>query len=72
MTTGQIVGIAFVFAGLIDLGLGFLVVGPRIPDEGRRRVVLIALTLGAVTLLAFGAAFLTGALTVGAPSTPES
>jgi len=46
MTSGQIVGIAFIFSGLVDLVLGFTVIGPRIPDAGRRRIVM-ALTLGA-------------------------
>lgn len=72
MTTGQIVGIAFVFAALVDLGVAFLLVGPRVPDEGRRQVVQIALTLGAVTLLILGIAFLAGALGVGAVPSLQS
>ncbi len=70
MTTGQIVGIAFLIAGLFDLILGFLVIGPRVPDEGKRRIVQIVLTLGAVALIAFGAAFLSGAMSLGNESGP--
>ena len=71
MSTAQIVGLVFLFAGVVDLVLGFFVVGPRIPDESRRRIVQIALTLGAVTLLALGTAFLSGAIGLRA-STPTS
>jgi len=71
MSTGQIVGIAFLVAGVFDLILGFLVVGPRVPDEGRRRIVQITLTLGAVLLFAFGTAFLTGALGFGSAAIGE-
>lgn len=70
MTSGQIVGIALLCTGLVDLLLGFVVVGPRVPNESRRRVVQIALTLGAVVLLALGTAFLSGALRLGADRLP--
>ena len=66
MNTSQIVGIAFIFSGLVDLVIGFVVIGPRVPDAGRRRILQIVFTVGAALLLAFGIAFLTGALGFGA------
>ncbi|MFQ5599781.1 MAG: hypothetical protein ACE5G2_04415 [Candidatus Krumholzibacteriia bacterium] len=65
MTVAQIVGIVFIFAAILDLVLGFVVVGPRIPEEGRRKVVQVGLSAGAVVLLALGAAFLAGVMGVG-------
>lgn len=70
MTSGQIVGIALLFAGIVDLLLGLVIVGPRVPDESRRRVVQIAITLGAVLLLALGTAFLSGAFALGGERLP--
>ena len=70
MSTDQIVGIALIFSGLVDLVLGFVVIGPRAPDDRRRRILQTAFTLGAALLVAFGAAFLTGALGFGGAQQP--
>jgi hypothetical protein len=65
MSVGQIVGIVFFFTGLMDLILGFAFVGPRIENASNRRIVQMALVVGAVTLFALGAAFFTGAIGMG-------
>ena len=63
MSTHQIVGIALLCTGLLDIVLALVVVGPRLPEE-RRRFVQLALLTGAVLMIALGTAFLSGALRV--------
>lgn len=69
MSVGHIVGIVFVLTGCVDLVLGFAYVGPRIANESSRRTVQMGLVVGAVTLFALGAAFLSGAIGMGPTST---
>jgi hypothetical protein len=68
VTPGQIVGLALVLTGLLDLVLGLAVVGRRIQEGRQRRIVQLALVTGAVALLGLGTAFLAGALGDRAPA----
>lgn len=61
MSLHHIVGIAFLFTGLLDVALALVILGPHLPEE-RRRVVQGALLAGGAVLLALGTAFLSGAL----------
>ena len=69
MTSAQIAGIVLVAAGIFDLGLGFLFVGPRMPNARARRILQIAMVIGAVTLIGLGLAIYTGALGPARPQT---
>jgi hypothetical protein len=62
MTTSQIVGLALVASALVDAVLTFKVIGPRIPDEGRRRIVTLSMLASCAGIVALGAALLAGAL----------
>jgi len=60
MTVNQIVGIVLMFAGLADLVLGFLVVGPMIQAPDRRKLVMIVLSCSSGVMILLGILFLTG------------
>jgi hypothetical protein len=62
VTSAQIAGSVLVAAGIFDLGLGFFFVGPRMPNARARRILQIAMVIGAVTLIGLGLAIFTGAL----------
>lgn len=59
--TSQIVGIVLIGAGIMDPVIGFLVIGPRIPDPGKRQMVTMALVTSGLMMIGLGIAFLTGA-----------
>lgn len=65
LPVGLLVGSVLIFTGILDIILGVLVIGPRIADENQRRVVLGALTAGAVLMFALGALFATGVIDLG-------
>jgi uncharacterized BrkB/YihY/UPF0761 family membrane protein len=60
-----IVGIALLFAAMAEIVTGLFVVGPRIPEEGRRRLVVGALLASGVAMAIFGGLFLGGAIGLG-------
>lgn len=62
MSSNQIIGTVLLVTALVDVVLGVVVVGPRIPDPDSRRTVLLALLLGAGVLTGLGISFLVGAL----------
>jgi hypothetical protein len=42
----------------MDVVMAFMVVGPRIPDPERRRIVQLSLFVGAAAMIGLGAALL--------------
>jgi len=64
MTPGTWVGLILVGAALVDLVIAFFVVGPRLPDKNRR-LVQLALVIGAVSILVLGVLYLSGIFGVG-------
>lgn len=60
-STSQIVGIVLIGIGIMDPVFGFLVVGPRISDPGKRRTVTMALVASGLTMIGMGVAFISGA-----------
>ena len=62
MTSSQIAGSVLVAAGLFDLVLGFVLVGPRMPTARARRIVQFALVIGALALIGLGLATFAGVL----------
>ena len=61
MTAGAWVGLVLVGAGVIDLLVAFVLVGPRLPEQTRRPVQL-ALVIAAVLVIALGVLYLRGTL----------
>lgn len=59
------VGAILVEFGILDPLVGLLFVGPRIPDETRRRVVTLALVASGAVSIVLGLLLLIGSL--GAP-----
>jgi hypothetical protein len=60
-----IVGLALLLAAMAEVVTGLFIVGPRIPDEGRRRIVVGALIASGVGMAVFGGLFLGGAIGLG-------
>ena len=58
MSATQYVGLVLLLAGFMDILLAFVVVGPRIPDPERRRIVQLSLFVGAAAMIGLGAALL--------------
>lgn len=58
----KLAGAALILVAFVDLLLAFVVVGPRVADEQKRRVIMIALGLSSLVLLALGGAMVAGAL----------
>lgn len=58
----RIVGWVLVLVGVLDPLLGILLVAPRTPDPGKRRVLIAALGTSGIACLLLGAAFLAGLL----------
>ena len=62
MNTQQIIGVVLILTAIVDVAVGFILVGPRIANPDSRRFVMLALIAGAGILGALGVAFLVGAL----------
>jgi hypothetical protein len=62
VTTPQIAGLVLISTAIVDAVLAFRVVGPRIPDENRRRIVQVTLLASCAGMLALGAVLWSGAL----------
>ena len=62
MTSSQYIGVVLIVVGASDVLLGLFVVGPRVPDESKRRIAVLSVVTGAAALFAFGVALLAGAL----------
>jgi hypothetical protein len=58
----QLVGGILIAVGILDPLLGIFVVGPRIRDESKRRLAIVALVGSAAVLVTLGLLFLVGAL----------
>jgi len=61
MSSQQIIGVVLVLTALVDVVVGFVVVGPRIADADSRRLVTLGLMTGAGVIAGLGIAFLLGA-----------
>ena len=59
MTASAWVGLVLVGAGMLDLLVAFVFLGPRLPETTRRPVQL-ALVIGAVLVMALGVLYLRG------------
>jgi cytochrome b561 len=60
-----LLGIALLSTSLVELVLAFFVVGPRIPDEGKRRAVTMAVAGAGVLMALLGGLLLAGVLGPG-------
>lgn len=60
MTVNQIVGIVLMVAGLGDLVVGLLVIGPLIKAPEQQKVVKLILAGSSVVMTLLGILFLTG------------
>lgn len=60
--TRQMVGIILIAVGFLDPVLGFFVLAPRVPDENKKKVVVMALVGSGLTMMAVGALILAGLL----------
>jgi len=62
MTTSQYLGISLIAVAVADVLAAFLWVAPRIPDPGRRRIILLTFAASTAGLIGLGAALLAGFL----------
>lgn len=58
----QVVGVALALAGVTDIALGLLVIGPRVRDPVKRRVLVASLAGGGALLIVVGCLFVLGLL----------
>lgn len=58
MSSQQVLGIVLILTAVVDIVLGFVVIGPRIPNADTRRIVTLGLIAGAGVLAALGLALL--------------
>lgn len=59
MESHQIVGLVLILVGISDPLVGLFIVGPRVPEESRKAVI-ISMVVGGIALISIGFAFLAG------------
>ena len=62
MKTQQIVGLAFLLAGIAEPLIGLYLIGPRVPDPRTRKIITVVLALSGVVLIVLGTAFFMGVI----------
>jgi hypothetical protein len=60
MTPMQVAGLALIAVGVLDPILGFFVIGPRIADPDKRRVLVATLAGSGALMLVIGALLVAG------------
>ena len=62
MSQAHLLGGVLLLVGVLDVAVATLVIGPRIPDAARRRIVVGAVTAGGGLFVVLGVLFLAGIL----------
>ena len=68
MEINAIVGAVLVLAGLADCAVGMFLLGPRIRDENRRRVIVMAIVSGGAMMILLGGAIGMGVMDLEQPT----
>ena len=67
LDSATILGLALIAAGVMDCLVAVAFVGPRIPEPGKRQVVVMAVASGGAMMVLVGVAFLLGVIPMNEP-----
>ena len=60
MPQHQLIGLVLFAVGIVDTAIGHLLVAPRIPDEGKRKLLKVAFAISGVGISGVGLAIYKG------------